>query len=121
MQNRNSAGQLGQEGTGDLGDEAGGVYSGRIRKDNGDGTFAVKFDGNDADLSTGTRGMVAAVTAISPSMLYVLLSRALCSFALPAQVVRSSPCAQCDAAAVGRSNFRVEGTAPQPFKTLDLT
>ena len=39
------------------------------------------------------RGMVAAVTAISPSMLYVLLSRALCSFALPAQVARSSPCA----------------------------
>ena len=32
-----------------LGDEAGGLYSGRIRKDNGDGTFAVKFDDGDVD------------------------------------------------------------------------
>ena len=67
------------------------------------------------------RGAVAAGTATSPSMLYVLLSRALCSFALPAQVARSSPCAQCDAAAVGRSNFRLVGGPPQAFMTLDLT
>ena len=67
------------------------------------------------------RGMAAAVSATRPSVLLVLLSFAHCTFATASSASRSSPCAHCDAAAVSRSNFRVVGTAPQRFRTLDLT
>ena len=52
------------------------------------------------------RGMVAAVSATRPSVLLVLLSFAHCTFATASSASRSSPCAQCDAAAVQPQQFQ---------------